>query len=147
MSPEQVRGGPLDGRADLFSLAVLLYEALVGQSPFAAATDAQLLLAVRDARLAPAQALEEVAGPEFAEALLRALRPHPAERYTTAGEMASALAQVELEGLRDAEQPWNMARVVAETLAAEGSGSKASEGARAHSPFSAALLETRGDED
>ena len=140
MSPEQVRGGPLDGRADLFSLAVLLYEALVGQSPFAAATDAQLLLAVRDAR-------EEVAGPEFAQVLLRALRPHPAERYTTAGEMASALAEVELKGLRDAEQPWNMARWVAETLAAEGSASKASEGARAHSPFSAALLEIREDED
>jgi len=147
MSPEQVRGGPLDGRADLFSLAVLLYEALVGQSPFAAATDAQLLLAVRDARLAPVQALEEVAGPEFAQALLRALRPHPAERYTTAGEMASALAEVELKGLRDAEQPWNMARLVAETLAAEGSASKASEGASAHSPFSAALLEIREDED
>jgi eukaryotic-like serine/threonine-protein kinase len=147
MSPEQVRGGPLDGRADLFSLAVLLYEALVGQSPFAAATDAQLLLAVRDARLAPAQALEEVVGPEFAEALLRALRPHPAERYATAGQMASALAEVELKGLKDAEQPWNMAQVVADTLAAEGSASKVSESARAHSPFSAALLEIREDED
>jgi len=147
MSPEQVRGGPLDGRADLFSLAVLLYEALVGQSPFAAATDAQLLLAVRDARLAPAQALEEVVGPEFADALLCALRPHPAERYATAGQMASALAEVELKGLKDYEQPWNMAQVVADTLEAEGSASKAPEGARAHSPFSAALLEIREDED
>jgi serine/threonine-protein kinase len=126
---------------------VLLYEALVGQSPFAAATDAQLLLAVKDARLAPAQALEEVAGPELAQALLRALRPHPAERYATAGQMASALAEVELKGLKDYEQPWNMAQVVAATLAAEGSASQASEGARAHSPFSAALLEIREDED
>jgi eukaryotic-like serine/threonine-protein kinase len=147
MSPEQVRGGPLDGRADLFSLAVLLYEALVGQSPFAAATDAQLLLAVRDARLAPAEALDEAAGPEFAAALLRALRPHPAERYATAGQMASALAEVELKGLRDAEQPWNMAQVVMDTLIAEGKALSAPERARLHSPFSAALLEIREDED
>ncbi|HYI01922.1 serine/threonine-protein kinase [Hyalangium sp.] len=145
MSPEQVRGGPLDGRADLFSLSVLLYEAVVGHSPFAATTDAQLLLAVRGARLAPAGALQRAAGPAMAEVLLRALRPHPSERYPSAGDMARALAAV--EGAGEAEQPWRMAGLVAETMAPEPSAPGPARGARERSPFSAALLETREDED
>jgi eukaryotic-like serine/threonine-protein kinase len=116
MSPEQLRGGPLDARADLFSLGVLLYEAVVGRSPFAAATDAQLLLAVRDARLEPAEHLLQRAGPALAGVLQRALRPHPAERFASAGDMAHALLAVDTGS--GAEQPWHVARLVAETLAA-----------------------------
>jgi serine/threonine-protein kinase len=145
MSPEQVRGGPLDGRADLFALGVLLYEAVVGHSPFAATTDAQLLLAVRDARLAPAEALQRAAGPALSDVLLRALRPHPAERYASAADMARALAAV--EGRGEAEQPWLVAELVAETLSTEASASKASPGGVGGSPFSAALMEVREDEE
>lgn len=145
MSPEQVRGGPLDGRADLFSLGVLLYEAVVGHSPFAATNDAQLLLAVRDARLAPAEALQRAAGTALADVLLRALRPHPAERYSSAGDMARALAGV--EGAGESEQPWRVAELVAETLASEGTASSAPREAGGRSPFSAALLEVREEDD
>lgn len=140
MSPEQVRGGPLDGRADLFSLAVLLYEAAVGQGPFSAANDAQLLLAVRDARLAPTDDLRRACGPALADVLLRALRPHPAERYTSADEMARALAAV--DGAGESEQPWRVAEVVAETLASEGPAPGA---VHERGPFSALLRE--GHED
>ncbi|MFP2923642.1 serine/threonine-protein kinase [Pyxidicoccus sp. 3LG] len=144
MSPEQVQGGPLDGRADLFSLAVLLHEALVGQGPFSAANDAQLLLAVRDARLGPTEALRRAAGPAFTDVLLRALRPHPAERYSSAGEMARALAAV--DGAGESEQPWCVAEVVAETLASEDTAPGASREAGSRGPFSAALLELREEE-
>ncbi|OJT17706.1 hypothetical protein BO221_44945 [Archangium sp. Cb G35] len=145
MSPEQLRGGPLDARADLFSLGVLLYEAVVGRSPFAAATDAQLLLAVRDARLEPAEHLLQRAGPALAGVLQRALRPHPAERFASAGDMARALLDVDTGG--GAEQPWHVAALVAETLAAgRDPGTSVSE-KRAASPFSAALLEGQGDEE
>ncbi|WNZ62479.1 protein kinase [Myxococcus sp. MxC21-1] len=141
MSPEQVRGGPLDGRADLFSLAVLLYEAAVGQGPFSAANDAQLLLAVRDARLAPTDDLRRACGPALADVLLQALRPHPAERYTSADEMARALAAV--DGAGESEQPWHVAEVVAETLASEGPAPGA---VRERGPFSALLREGLEDE-
>ncbi|NTX17050.1 serine/threonine protein kinase [Myxococcus sp. CA051A] len=144
MSPEQVQGGPLDGRADLFSLAVLLYEAVVGQGPFSATNDAQLLLAVRDARLAPTEDLRRTAGPALADVLLRALRRHPSERYATAGEMARALAAV--DGTGESEQPWRVAEVVAETLTSEGTAPAASRGAGNRGPFSAALLELREDD-
>jgi len=143
MAPEQVLGGPLDGRADLFSLAVLLYEALVGQGPYSAKTDAQLLLAVRDTRLAPPDDLRRSAGGPLAEVLLRALRPHPSERYASAGEMARALTAV--AGENEGEQPWRVAEVVARTLTPEGTTDDGPREAKGRSPFSAVLLEVRED--
>ncbi|MCP3098653.1 serine/threonine protein kinase [Myxococcus sp. K15C18031901] len=144
MSPEQVQGGPLDGRADLFSLAVLLYEALVGRGPYSAKTDAQLLLAVRESRLAPPDDLLRAAGPTLAEVLLRALRPHPAERYASANEMARALAAV--CGGDEAQQPWCVAEVVARTLAADATAPEVARQAAGRSPFSAVLLEVSKEE-
>ncbi|MFY1824491.1 serine/threonine-protein kinase [Myxococcus fulvus] len=144
MAPEQVLGGPLDGRADLFSLAVLLYEALLGQGPYPAKTDAQLLLAVRDSRMAPPDELRRVAGVALADVLLRALRPHPAERYASAGEMARALAAV--DGAAEGEQPWRVAEVVARTLATQPPQVEEPPRPGGRSPFSAVLLEVREDE-
>lgn len=145
MSPEQLRGGPLDARADLFALGVLLYEAVVGRSPFAATTDAQLLLAVREARLEPSDALERAAGPALAAVLLRALRPHPAERFASTADMARALLAVAVED--EAGQPWRVATLVAETLATEGRGTAVTPEKKPRGPFSAALLEGQGDEE
>jgi serine/threonine-protein kinase len=147
MSPEQLRGGPLDARADLFSLAVLLYEAAVGHSPFAATTDAQLLLAVREARLVPPESLVRAAGPGLADVLHRALRAHPAERFASAADMARALMGVET-GATAGEQRWRVAELVARTLASEkAAASGAARGGREPGPFSAALLEVHGDEE
>src|SRR5579875_328744 len=60
-SPEQARGGSLDDRTDVYSLALVCYEALTGRVPFAAETVPETLMARLDARLPPARELGRLA--------------------------------------------------------------------------------------
>ncbi|HEY8207236.1 MAG TPA: serine/threonine-protein kinase [Myxococcaceae bacterium] len=92
MSPEQAAGRPLDARADLFSVGVLLHECVVGRNPFGATSDAQLLRLVKDATVGPLEEVEKVAGAKLAEVIARALAKRPEDRFSTAEEMERALA-------------------------------------------------------
>jgi beta-lactam-binding protein with PASTA domain/tRNA A-37 threonylcarbamoyl transferase component Bud32 len=86
-SPEQARGDKVDGKTDVYSLALTLVEAVTGQVPFAADTTVATLMNRID-KLLPVSA--ELGS--LAPVLERAGRPHPAERYD-AGELARALVQ------------------------------------------------------
>lgn len=92
VAPEQILARPLDGRADQYGLACVLYEALAGQQPFkgesSVATAAQRLerdpLPLRSLRADIPRGLDEV--------IMRALARDPDDRYPTAGSFADALA-------------------------------------------------------
>jgi Rieske Fe-S protein len=89
-----VLGSPLDGRADIYALGVMLYELLSGTQPFTGATALETALQ----RLAqPVPSLHSI-WPELPEALdlviERALERDPAKRYQRAGELAQAFARV-----------------------------------------------------
>jgi beta-lactam-binding protein with PASTA domain/tRNA A-37 threonylcarbamoyl transferase component Bud32 len=86
-SPEQARGMAVDGKTDVYSLALTLVEAVTGQVPFAADTTVATLMNRLD-KLMPVSA---ELGP-LASVLERAGRPEPSERYD-AGELARALVQ------------------------------------------------------
>ena len=91
MSPEQIRGKPLDGRSDIYALAVLAFELLTGQLPFTGKSAQETMIA--RLRGAPAQ-LREVKGdlPAKLEGVInKALAVNPAERYSSMEEMAHAL--------------------------------------------------------
>ena len=93
MSPEQVRQEPLDGRSDLFSAGVLLWEMLAGQALFAREDEDATLAAVLDADIPAPSAIRSEVPAELDRICLRALERDPAARWRSAGEMAAALAR------------------------------------------------------
>jgi predicted ATPase len=91
MSPEQARGGGVDARSDIYSLACVLFEMLAGQPPFVApAADAVLRMHVTvEAR--PVTDLRPAVPGAVARVVGRALAKVPADRFATAAQFAEAL--------------------------------------------------------
>jgi serine/threonine protein kinase len=92
MSPEQVQGGKISGRADQFSLAVIAYEMLTGEKPFTADYLPTLLFKiVREEPVAP-QRLNATLSADVETVMRRALAKNPANRYDSCLDFVSALA-------------------------------------------------------
>jgi len=90
VAPEQITGDPLDERADVYSLACVLYECLTGQAPFPRATDVALLWAhVHEEPTPPSQARPGLPK-ELDTVLARGLAKEPGRRYRSAGELLAA---------------------------------------------------------
>jgi eukaryotic-like serine/threonine-protein kinase len=91
MAPEQIEGGDVTARADVFGLGVMLYEAMVGRLPFDGKNPAQVLRRVLDGQFTPADRARATIGTSYAEALSRALAHDANDRYASAAEFAAAL--------------------------------------------------------
>ena len=90
MSPEQILGLPVDGRSDLFSAAVILYQFLTGERPFAGSSTTTMQKVLKEDPLPPSTLNVQL--PEAIDAVVRkALAKRPEERYQTASEFAAAL--------------------------------------------------------
>lgn len=109
MAPEQVLGGPLDVRTDVYAFGVLLYRLLTGQTPFVRSEP--LAVAYAHTREAP-PSLRQLRGDlpkAVEEVVLKALAKQPDQRYQTAGQLAADFAAAAAgkapSGLKKASMP------------------------------------------
>jgi serine/threonine-protein kinase len=93
MAPEQIEGGEVDGRADVFGLGVLLYECMVGHLPFTGNNPAQVLRRVLDGTYPEAQSERPLVGSRWSAILDRALAHAPADRFSDASAMKAAVEE------------------------------------------------------
>jgi serine/threonine-protein kinase len=92
MAPEQIEGGEVDARTDVFALGVLLYECLVGHLPFEGKNPAQVLRRVLEGTYPAADRERPEAGGRWSRIVARALARDASERTASAAELGEAIA-------------------------------------------------------
>ncbi len=132
MSPEQVRGDELDGRSDVFSLAIVLAEMLMTRRLFSAASDIELLMMVRRGDLSRLDKYGAHIAPALAEIVRKGLSVDREERYRNAGEFRDALA----DWLANSERRTGAARLASLLTELEKDGDDLSAATRRRVPSS-----------
>jgi len=99
MSPEQIRGMPLDARTDVFSAGIILHEMLTTEKLFRGDTEFALMEKVRKAEVPPPSNFNRRVTPELDAISLKALARDVADRYQTAAQLAADLDSL-IEGYR-----------------------------------------------
>ena len=93
LSPEQVRGKQLDGRADLYGLGLVMYECLAGKVPFIGETDADTALARLQREPTDLSHLRPSLAPELVRVIHKLMARNPEHRYATGQETCEALTR------------------------------------------------------
>jgi serine/threonine protein kinase/Tol biopolymer transport system component len=97
MSPEQIEGKELDGRSDIFSFGVTLYEMLTGQRPFAGKSRISVASAILEKEPAPVSKIQPAAPSALDHAIQRCLAKDPEDRWQTVRDL-----KLELEWIAEA---------------------------------------------
>jgi serine/threonine-protein kinase len=98
MSPEQVKGRPLDGRSDLFSFGVILYEMLTGEKPFVGQNVTTIIYKIVNENPIAPRDLDVTVHPGLSAIVTRALAKSPDDRYQTGADLVRDLESYKLAG-------------------------------------------------
>jgi serine/threonine-protein kinase len=96
MAPEQVKGEHIDGRSDLYSLGIVLYEMLTGKLPFAAKGQFEIMLAHVNTAPQHASDVNAEVPRELGDVVAKALAKSPDDRFPNAQEFRSAIEHISL---------------------------------------------------
>jgi len=91
MAPEQLAGGLVTRRTDVFAAAIVLWEGLTGQRLFASDSEGETVAKIRDMQVEPPSRVAPWAPPELDDVVLRGLARMPEHRFDTAEDMAGAI--------------------------------------------------------
>ena len=132
MSPEQIKDGPVDGRSDLFSLGVMLYECSTGGAPFSGTDTIDTCLKVIQIDPPPPSQLNPHIPPELDRIILKAMSKDVSARYQAAEEMLADLRSLN-KTLEQADQTIIQGSVLKPTRPSRGVLSTVSQLARRRS--------------
>jgi hypothetical protein len=116
MAPEQLSGGPVDARTDVFALGVVLYEYACGAHPFAGGTPLAVAARVLEGDAEPIEARSPNLPLPVAAVIERCLRKSPAERFASAADVLDALGRPELAPPRRRARWWRTHQAAAIAL-------------------------------
>jgi hypothetical protein len=104
MAPENIEGGPVDFRTDVFAVGILLYQLATGKLPFTGKNPHEVLKKIADCRYPPPDQVNPLVGRRLTRILQRALARRPEDRFADVGdlrrELLAELAEVGLTDVR-----------------------------------------------
>ena len=105
MSPEQIKGKPVDGRSDIFALGVILYEMVTGEKPFPGENITTVIFKIINEEPIPPRKLDPSIHPGLSAVITRALAKEPTSRFQNCAEMLAALRNYRNFGGNHANDP------------------------------------------
>ncbi len=122
LAPEQIQGGRVDPRTDIFALGVLAYELITGIRPFEGKSLSNVLYRVLHDEPKPAREINPACSPGLEEVIVRCLAKDPEQRFQSARELADTLRHVELAEGQWRERTEAILRDAVQRVGGEGGG-------------------------